>query len=616
MKEKEKKSLLFIVLSTILLILASLLPLTQTLRFILYGIAYLLVGANILYKAFRNLIHGKLLDENFLMSIATISAFLIGEYLEGVLVMLLYQIGELFQSYAVGKSRKSITELMNIRAEYANLKIGNKMEKVDPETVKVGDTIVVKVGEKIPLDGVIKEGDSFLDTSALSGEAVPKRVKEKDMVLSGCINKTSLLTIEVTKEYENSTVAKILDLIENASTKKAKAENFITKFAHYYTPTVVFLAILLATFPPLFTDITLVESIRRAMTFLVISCPCALVISIPLGFFGGIGRASKQGILIKGSNYLETLAKTQTMVFDKTGTLTHGTFEVIEINSQGENKETLLEIAALAEIYSNHPIATSIKNAYKNSLDTKRVKDIKETAGLGITARIDNKHIALGNQKLMEKIGCPIPVEKAEGTLVHMAINKKYAGSILIADKIKEEAKDAIQKMREKNHIEEIIMLSGDNTPTAKAVSQKLGLDDFYAELLPDDKVNKIEQLLKTKKRPLAFVGDGINDAPSLTRSDIGIAMGQLGSDAAMEAADIVIMDDNLAKINTAIAISQKTLAIVKQNIVFALGIKLFFLILGAFGLSNMMEAVFADVGVSILAILNSMRLLYTKKNC
>lgn len=616
MKEKEKKSLLFIVLSTILLILASLLPLTQTLRFILYGIAYLLVGANILYKAFRNLIHGKLLDENFLMSIATISAFLIGEYLEGVLVMLLYQIGELFQSYAVGKSRKSITELMNIRAEYANLKIGNKMEKVDPETVKVGDTIVVKVGEKIPLDGVIKEGDSFLDTSALSGESVPKRVKEKDMVLSGCINKTSLLTIEVTKEYENSTVAKILDLIENASTKKAKAENFITKFARYYTPTVIFLAILLATFPPLFTDITLVESIRRAMTFLVISCPCALVISIPLGFFGGIGRASKQGILIKGSNYLETLAKTQTMVFDKTGTLTHGTFEVIEINSQGENKETLLEIAALAEIYSNHPIATSIKNAYKNSLDTKRVNDIKETAGLGITARIDNKHIALGNQKLMKKIGCSIPVEKAEGTLVHMAINKKYAGSILIADKIKEEAKDAIQKMREKNHIEEIIMLSGDNTPTAKAVSQKLGLDDFYAELLPDDKVNKIEQLLKTKKRPLAFVGDGINDAPSLTRSDIGIAMGQLGSDAAMEAADIVIMDDNLAKINTAIAISQKTLAIVKQNIVFALGIKLFFLILGAFGLSNMMEAVFADVGVSILAILNSMRLLYTKKNC
>lgn len=614
MTKKETRQLIKIILATILLVLCALLPINKEYKWTIYLLSYILVGVEIILKALKNIVRGQLFDENFLMSLATIGAFLTGEYLEGVLVMLLYQIGELFQSYAVGKSRKSIASLMDIRPDYANVEINGKLQKVDPEDIEVGKTIIIKPGEKVPLDGIIIKGNSLLDTSALTGETVPRRVKENDSVLSGCINKNGLLTVQVTKEFENSTVSKILDLVENASSKKAKAENFITKFARYYTPVVVILALCLAFLPPLFIkELTILECLQRAMTFLVISCPCALVISVPLGFFGGIGGASKQGILIKGSNYLETLSKVKTVVFDKTGTLTKGTFSVTTIENINIEKEKLLELAALAEYYSTHPIALSIKAAYGKKIDEKKVEKIEELAGSGIHAVIEGKDIYIGNQKLMEQNHISVSSEATLGTIVYVAQENKLLGYLVISDEIKKDAKTALQNMKEINNIDQTIMLTGDNSSVATAVAKELNIDKVYAELLPIDKVEKIENVLKTTKEKdmVAFVGDGINDAPVLTRADIGIAMGGLGSDAAIEAADIVIMDDNLEKINTSIKIAKRTLRIVKQNIWFALGIKVFFLLLGALGVANMMEAVFADVGVSILAILNSMRALH-----
>lgn len=616
MTKKQQKQVIKIIVSAIILVLCLLLPINKNYKLVLYLIAYILVGGEIVVKALRNIITGHLLDENFLMTIATIGALITGEYLEGVLVMLLYQIGELFQSYAVGKSRKSIASLMDIRPDYANIEKNGKLEKVDPETIKVKDTIVVKPGEKVPLDGIVVKGSSWLDTSALTGEALPREIKPEDTILSGCINKNGVLTVQVTKEFEESTVSKILDLVENASNKKAKAENFITKFARFYTPTVVILALLLAILPPLFIDkLTVMECIKRAMTFLVISCPCALVISVPLGFFGGIGGASKQGILIKGSNYLETLSKVKTIVFDKTGTLTKGVFTVTKIVPLTIDKSKLLELAALAESYSTHPIALSIKNAYQGKLKKDKINKIEELAGFGIHAVIDGSGIYLGNQKLMKKKYIQIPNKEEIGTVVYVATEKELLGYLVISDEIKKEAKKSLQQLKEKSGVRETVMLTGDSKQVAVQISKELKIDKVYAELLPKDKVEKIEQILSMipEGENVAFVGDGINDAPVLTRTDIGIAMGGLGSDAAIEAADIVIMDDNLEKINTSIEIAKRTICIVKQNIWFAIGIKVFFLLLGAFGITNMMEAVFADVGVSIIAILNSMRALKQK---
>lgn len=609
MTKKEKRELLRIIACIISLLLITILPIKDIIKVILYIIIYLLIGYDVVLKAIKNIFSGQVFDEHFLMSIATIGAFITGEYLEAVLVMLLYQIGELFQSYAVGKSRKSITELMDIRPDYANINQDGKLVKVAAEKISIGTSIIVKPGEKIPLDGTVENGNSMLDTTALTGESVPRTVEKGDTVLSGCINKTGILTVKVTKNFEESTASKILDLVENASNKKAEAENFITKFAKYYTPIVVILAILLAFLPPLFIkELTLLECLKRSMTFLVISCPCALVISIPLGFFCGIGGASRNGILIKGSNYLEILSNTKAVVFDKTGTLTKGTFEVIEIVS--EEKEKLLELAALAETYSQHPIALAIREKCKAKLNKDRIKDIKELPGLGITAKIDNKHVYVGNEKLMQENKIKYKKANKLGTIVYVATEKKSLGYIVIADKIKENAKEVIAGLKEKNHVREITMLTGDKKEIAEDVAQTLELDKVYSELLPKDKVEKLEQILQSKnqKEKVAFVGDGINDAPVLTRADIGIAMGSLGSDAAIEAADIVIMDDNISKISTAITLSQRTIRIVKENIYFAIGVKVFFLLLGAFGISNMMEAVFADVGVSIIAILNSIR--------
>ena len=608
-----KKRAIKIIISLILFIFAMVIKLeNEIINNIIFVISYLIVGLEILKKAIRNILRGKVFDENFLMSVATIGAFAIGEYPEAVAVMLFYQIGELFQSYAVDKSRKSIASLMDIRPDYANVYREGNIETVNPEEVKIGETIVIKPGEKIPLDGKIIEGKTTLDTKALTGESLPREVSEGDEVLSGCINLNGMIKIEVTKEFGESTVSKILDLVENASSKKSKSENFITKFAKYYTPTVVIIALILAIVPPLVIQgATFSDWIYRALSFLVVSCPCALVISIPLSFFGGIGGASKKGILIKGSNYLEALSNTEIAVFDKTGTLTKGVFEVQEVKPVDISNEELLKIAAYAENYSNHPISKSIKQAYNKPIDENEIINSEELSGLGIVAKIGEKNVLVGNEKLMQEK--QIEFEKCNkiGTILYIAIDGKYAGYILIADKIKDDAKQTIEELK-KNDIKQTIMLTGDKKEVGESVAKEVGIDKVYTELLPTDKVQKVEELLKTKspKGKLAFVGDGINDAPVLTLADIGIAMGGLGADSAIEAADIVIMTDEPSKIINAIKLSKKTMRIVKENIVFAIFIKILVLVLTAFGLSTMWEAVFADVGVSIIAIINALRVL------
>ena len=608
-----KKRAIKIIISLILFIFAMVIKLeNEIINNIIFVISYLIVGFEILKKAIRNILRGKVFDENFLMSVATIGAFAIGEYPEAVAVMLFYQIGELFQSYAVDKSRKSIASLMDIRPDYANVYREGNIETVNPEELKIGETIVIKPGEKIPLDGKIIEGKTTLDTKALTGESLPREVSEGDEVLSGCINLNGMIKIEVTKEFGESTVSKILDLVENASSKKSKSENFITKFAKYYTPTVVIIALILAILPPLVIQgATFSDWIYRALSFLVVSCPCALVISIPLSFFGGIGGASKRGILIKGSNYLEALSNTEIAVFDKTGTLTKGVFEVQEVKPVDISNEELLKIAAYAENYSNHPISKSIKQAYHKPIDEKEIINSEELSGLGIVAKIGEKNVLVGNEKLMQEK--QIEFEKCNkiGTILYIAIDGKYAGYILIADKIKDDAKQTIEELK-KNDIKQTIMLTGDKKEVGESVAKEVGIDKVYTELLPTGKVQKVEELLKAKspKGKLAFVGDGINDAPVLTLADIGIAMGGLGADSAIEAADIVIMTDEPSKIINAIKLSKKTMRIVKENIVFAIFIKILVLVLTAFGLSTMWEAVFADVGVSIIAIINALRVL------
>ena len=613
-----KKRGIKIIISAILFVLALVIPFSnEWINNGLFIISYLVVGFEILKKAVRNIFRGKVFDENFLMAVATIGAFAIGEFPEAVAVMLFYQVGELFQSYAVDKSRKSIASLMDIRSDYANIEKDGKVEKVDPDEVKIGDIIIVKTGEKIPLDGVIIEGRSSLDTMALTGESVPRVVKTEDEVLSGCINKDGLLKIRVTKEFGESTVSKILDLVENASSKKSKSENFITKFAKYYTPTVVIIAVLLAFIPPIILKDFNAFSVwlYRALSFLVVSCPCALVISIPLSFFGGIGGASKMGILIKGSNYLEALANTETVVFDKTGTLTEGIFEVQDIYAEGIEKDELLRIVAHAENYSNHPIAKSVKKAYNKEIDENIIKNPQELSGKGIWARIDEKDILVGNEKLMLEEKIDFKKCDEVGTILYVAIDKKYVGYVLIADKIKQDSSKTIRELKAMN-IKETVMLTGDKKEVGEYVAKKLNMDKVYTELLPDGKVEKVEELLKQKseKGKLVFVGDGINDAPVLTISDIGVAMGGLGSDAAIEAADIVIMTDETSKISKAINLSKKTMRIVRENIIFAIFVKIAVLVLTAFGASTMWEAVFADVGVSVIAIINALRMLNIKK--
>ena len=583
---------------------------------LIFIISYIIVGFEILKKALRNILKGKVFDENFLMSVATLGAFGIGEFPEAVAVMLFYQIGELFQSYAVDKSKKSIASLMDIRPDFANVYRNGKIEKVNPNEVKIGETIIVKPGEKIPLDGVIEEGTTTLDTKALTGESIPKEVTLKDEVLSGCINLNSVIKIKVEKEFEKSTVSQILDLVENASSKKSKSENFITKFAKYYTPIVVIIALILAIVPPLIIGGDFLSWIYRALSFLVVSCPCALVISIPLSFFGGIGGASKMGVLIKGSNYLEALSNVEIAVFDKTGTLTKGVFEVQEINPKGVSKEELLKIAAYAENYSNHPISKSLKQAYNEKIDENKIKKFEEISGQGIKAQIDGKNVLVGNEKLMQERQIDYEKLSKIGTVCYIAIEGKYAGNIVISDKIKEDSKKTIDELK-KNNIKQTVMLTGDKKSVGESVAKQIGIDKVYTELLPQDKVKKVEELLKTKslKGKLAFVGDGINDAPVLAMSDIGIAMGGLGQDSAIEASDIVIMTDEPLKIVKTIKLSKKTMRIVKENIIFAISIKVLVLILTAFGLSTMWEAVFADVGVSILAIINALRALKKPKN-
>lgn len=613
-----KKRGIKIIISAILFVLALVIPFSnEWINNGLFIISYLVVGCEILKKAVRNIFRGKVFDENFLMAVATIGAFAIGEFPEAVAVMLFYQVGELFQSYAVDKSRKSISSLMDIRPDYANIEKDGKIEKVDPDEVKIGDIIIVKTGEKIPLDGVVVEGRSSLDTMALTGESVPRVVKTEDEVLSGCINKDGLLKIRVTKEFGESTVSKILDLVENASSKKSKSENFITKFAKYYTPTVVIIAVLLAFIPPIILKDFNAFSVwlYRALSFLVVSCPCALVISIPLSFFGGIGGASKMGILIKGSNYLEALANTETVVFDKTGTLTEGIFEVQDIYAEGIEKDELLRIVAHAENYSNHPIAKSVKKAYNKEIDENIIKNPQELSGKGIWARIDEKDILVGNEKLMLEEKIDFKKCDEVGTILYVAIDKKYVGYVLIADKIKQDSSKTIRELKAMN-IKETVMLTGDKKEVGEYVAKKLNMDKVYTELLPDGKVEKVEELLKQKseKGKLVFVGDGINDAPVLTISDIGVAMGGLGSDAAIEAADIVIMTDETSKISKAINLSKKTMRIVRENIIFAIFVKIAVLVLTAFGASTMWEAVFADVGVSVIAIINALRMLNIKK--
>jgi cadmium-exporting ATPase len=587
----------------------------EWLQIALFIISYIIVGGDVVKRAVKNIFKGQVFDENFLMSIATIGAFFIGEYPEGVAVMLFYQVGELFQSYAVGKSRKSIASLMDIRPDYANVKKGDELVKVDPDEVQIGDIIVIKAGEKIPLDGKVIEGSSMIDTSALTGESVPREVEVGSDILSGCININGVITAEVTKEFGESTVSKILDLVENASSKKSNSEQFITKFARYYTPVVVIIAVFLAIIPPLVIDgATFSDWIYRALAFLVVSCPCALVISIPLSFFGGIGGASKKGVLVKGSNYLEALAETEIVVFDKTGTLTKGVFNVQEIHPEGVSKEEILELTAHAESYSNHPISLSLKRAYSKEIDNGRISDVEEISGHGVIATVDGKKVMAGNIKLMKMMDIPYFKGELIGTIVHVAVNNKYIGYIVIADEVKEDSAQAIKELKAAN-IKQTVMLTGDNKSIGSKVAKELGLDKVYAELLPADKVEKLEELFsqKSKKGKLAFVGDGINDAPVLARADIGIAMGGLGSDAAIEAADVVIMTDEPSKIATTMKISKKTLKIAHQNIVFAIGIKIIVLILSAFGITTMWAAIFADVGVTIIAVLNAFRALNVK---
>ncbi len=627
MTSKQKKMLYRIITAFVLFVVLMVLEHTgvleqlpsQWLIFLIYLIPYLVIGYDIVYKAVRNISHGQVFDENFLMMVATFGAFGVKEYSEAVAVMLFYQVGELFQNYAVGKSRQSISDMMNICPEYANIEEDGVLTQVDPDDVEVGTIIVVKPGERIPLDGIVTEGTSMIDTAALTGESVPRRATVGDEIISGCVNGSSTIKVKVTKAFEDSTVARILELVENASSKKAKVENFITRFAKYYTPVVTIGAVILAILPPLILGGGWADWIQRACIFLVISCPCALVISVPLGFFGGIGASSKIGILVKGSNYLEAVAEMTTIVFDKTGTLTKGEFKVSEVQPSADKnntigKEELLEIAAYGEGYSNHPIANSIREAYGKTLSMERVTDTEEIAGHGIHTFIDGREVYLGNAKLMDAQNIAYTENKTAGTVVYVACNNVFAGSIVISDTVKEGSKDAIRDMKQVG-VKKTVMLTGDRQAAADAVAAELGIDEVHAELLPADKVGQVEKLLgaQNEKERLAFVGDGINDAPVLTRADIGIAMGSMGSDAAIEAADIVLMDDDIRKIASLVKIARKTLGIVKQNIVFALAVKALVLLLGALGMANMWEAVFADVGVSVIAILNSMRTLNTK---
>lgn len=619
MNKKQKKMLIRIIIAAVLIVVFSLLPAEGYLRFVLFMIPYLVIGYDILKKAFKGILNKQVFDENFLMAVATVGAILLGDYSEGVAVMLFYQIGELFQSYAVGKSRRNISELMDIRPDYANIEKDGTLEQVDPDEVEIGTIIVVQPGEKVPIDGVITEGTSTLNTSALTGESLPRDAKAGDEVISGCINMTGLLKIRTTKEFGESTVSKILELVENSSSRKSKSENFISKFAKYYTPAVCYGALALAFIPPIVLLIMGKPAmwgdwIYRALTFLVISCPCALVISIPLSFFAGIGGASNQGILVKGSNYLETLAQTKYVVFDKTGTMTQGVFEVSGIHHNKMPDEKLLEYAALAECSSSHPISKSLQKAYGKPIDRNRVSDIEEISGNGVIAKVDGVSVAAGNTKLMNRLGIAYQDCHHVGTVVHMAIDGKYAGHILISDIIKPHAKEAIAELK-KAGISKTVMLTGDSKRVADQVAEELGIQEVYSELLPADKVFRVEELLnqKSEKDKLAFVGDGINDAPVLSRADIGIAMGALGSDAAIEAADIVLMDDDPLKISKAIKIARKCIRIVYENIYFAIGIKVLCLILGALGIANMWMAIFADVGVMIIAVLNAIRTLFVK---
>ena len=619
MNKKQKKMLTRIIIAAVLIVAFSLLPVEGYLRFGLFMIPYLVIGYDILLKAFKGILNKQVFDENFLMAVATVGAILLGDYSEGVAVMLFYQIGELFQSYAVGKSRRNISELMDIRPDYANIEKDGTLEQVDPDEVEIGTIIVVQPGEKVPIDGVITEGTSTLNTSALTGESLPRDAKAGDEVISGCINMTGLLKIRTTKEFGESTVSKILELVENSSSRKSKSENFISKFAKYYTPAVCYGALALAIIPPIVLLIMGEPAmwgdwIYRALTFLVISCPCALVISIPLSFFAGIGGASNQGVLVKGSNYLETLAQTKYVVFDKTGTMTQGVFEVSGIHHSEMPDEKLLEYAALAECSSSHPISKSLQKAYGKPIDRNRVTDIEEISGNGVIAKVDGVSVAAGNTKLMDRLGIAYQDCHHIGTVVHMAVDGKYAGHILISDIIKPHAKEAITELK-KAGISKTVMLTGDSKRVADQVAKELGIQEVYSELLPADKVSKVEELLhqKSEKNKLAFVGDGINDAPVLSRADIGIAMGALGSDAAIEAADIVLMDDDPLKISKAIKIARKCIRIVYENIYFAIGIKILCLILGALGIANMWMAIFADVGVMIIAVLNAIRTLFVK---
>ena len=627
MSKKQKKMLVRIIAAAVLLIVLNFIPATGIVRFILYLVPYLVIGYDILLKALKGIKNRQVFDENFLMAVATVGAIALalydrsGDYTEAVAVMLFYQVGEWFQSYAVGKSRRNISELMDIRPDYANVERDGRLEKVDPDEVEIGSMIVVQPGEKVPIDGIIIEGSSSLNTSALTGESLPRDAKAGDEIISGCINMTGVLKIRTTKEFGESTVSRILDLVENASSRKSRSEDFISKFARVYTPAVCYAALALAFLPPLVRMFALGLPadwgtwIYRALTFLVISCPCALVISIPLSFFAGIGGASNAGVLVKGSNYLETLSQTKIVVFDKTGTLTQGVFEVNGIHHNKLEDEKLIEYAALAESASSHPISRSLQKAYGKEIDRSRVTDIKEISGGGVIARVDGAEVAAGNDKLMNQLGVPYINCHSVGTIIHMAVNGTYAGHIVISDVVKPHSKEAVQALKAAG-VRQTVMLTGDARKVADQVASELGLDSVYSELLPEDKVNKVEELLKNKPEnaKLAFVGDGINDAPVLGRADIGIAMGAMGSDAAIEAADVVLMDDDPLKIAKAIRISRKCLRIVYQNIIFAIGIKLICLVLGAMGIANMWLAIFADVGVMIIAVLNAIRALFVKK--
>lgn len=626
MNKKQKKMLVRIIIAAALMIILHFVPVKGVIRFLLYLIPYFVIGYDILRKAFKGIMNHQVFDENFLMAVATVGAIIValsenGDYTEAIAVMLFYQIGELFQSYAVGKSRRNISELMDIRPDYANVEVDGKLEQADPDEVEIGSVIVVKPGEKVPIDGIIIDGSSTLNTSALTGESVPRDAKCGDEIISGCINLSGVLKIRTTKEFGESTVSKILDLVENSSSKKSKSENFISKFAKYYTPAVCYSALALAILPPVVRILFMSASpewatwIYRALTFLVISCPCALVISIPLSFFAGIGGASREGVLVKGSNYLETLSQTKYVVFDKTGTMTEGVFEVTDVYKNTMDKEKVLEYAALAESFSSHPISKSLKKAYGREIDQTRVSDVEEISGHGIIAKVDGIDVAAGNYKLMKKLRLSYADSDKAGTIVHVAVNGKYEGYILISDRIKATAKEAIHALK-KAGIERTIMLTGDSKTVADSVAKELDIDEVYSELLPSDKVAKVEELLakKSRKSKLAFVGDGINDAPVLSRADIGIAMGAMGSDAAIEAADIVLMDDDPVKISKAIKISRKCLRIVYENTYFAIGIKLICLLLGAVGIANMWLAIFADVGVMVIAVLNAIRALFVHK--